>query len=156
MNKTVEHTLLEQPKRFPHRFINQTQVWPHRTWDCEGILHTSTQDAQGSQKQSDETASTRQVHDQHLINTVHGDFQNSISFLETTLPYLDDKVGATRNRPPYVIILYKHQEAQNVVLSKKKKKKNCKDCVTNAQIFISLLCSYQLSYRLWTVLSTLT
>ena len=26
--KTVEHTLLEQPKRFPHRFINQTQVCP--------------------------------------------------------------------------------------------------------------------------------
>ena len=36
------------------------------------------------------------------------------------------KVGATRNRPPYVIVLYKRQEAQNVGFGKKKKKK-CRD-----------------------------
>ena len=33
------------------------------------------------------------------------------------------KAEATRNRPPYVIVLYKRQERQNVGFKKKKKKK---------------------------------
>ena len=36
------------------------------------------------------------------------------------------KVGATRNQPHYVIVLYKRQEAQNVGLEKKKKKKTAR------------------------------
>ena len=36
--------------------------------------------------------------------------------------WFHSKVGATMIQPPYVIVLYKRQDAQNVVLEKKKKK----------------------------------
>ena len=39
------------------------------------------------------------------------------------------KVGGTRNQPPYVIVLYKRQDAQNVGFKKKKEKKKGKDWV---------------------------
>jgi hypothetical protein len=52
-------------------------------------------------------------------------FPTSLRFFRL-LPFLY-KVGGTRNQPPYVIVLYKRQDAQNVGFKKKKKKKKGKD-----------------------------